>query len=73
MRTTGTTSGEQAIVRIIEEIQPATRAFHQFVIGIEEKLFEQIGALSLTDHNIDLIDVGIMEEQRFPTLIAPAR
>jgi hypothetical protein len=72
MRTTGAANVGEAISRIIGEIQPATRAFHQFVRGIEEKFFEKMGPLNFKQHSIDPIAVGIIGEQRFPTILVPS-
>jgi hypothetical protein len=72
MKTTGADDGEGAIVRIVGEIQRATQAFHQFVRAIGEALFAKIGRLQVKEHVIDSSDVGVIDEQRFPTLITPA-
>lgn len=71
MRTTEARSGEEAIVRVVNEIQAATQAFHKFVMGVEERLFQKIGPLRINSHSIDAADVGVIEQQRFPTLIRP--
>lgn len=72
MKTTGSNDGEAAIVRIVGDIQLATHAFHTFVRGVGEGLMAKMGPLQLNEHLIEPCDVGVIDEQRFPTLLTPA-
>jgi hypothetical protein len=56
----------------VNEIEPVVHAVYRFVRGIEERLFEKIGPVRFRSHSIDPADIGVIEEQRFPTLIRPA-
>ncbi len=71
MHTTRAANGDEAIVRIVRELQVATMAFHRLVRGVGEILFTKMGSLQVHEHQIDQRDVGVIDQQRFPTVIKP--
>jgi hypothetical protein len=69
--TLGVRASTEAFDAIRAEIRPTLNAFHAFVIWFAEQMFEKMGAVERLVHHPDASDVGVIEQQRFITLVTP--